>query len=151
MNQINTDWELWLSDSSLPRRVALLLQWASTRVQVGGSFSGAQQQALVLALVIWRLLPLSSHAASPGPAVTSSSAAAAASSWFFPVSVCSAGFSVWAFVHTRVSYWLVLELGFWLLTFSQIVILLGVCQIPSAILAQPAPVVGSSPAILAVV
>lgn len=90
------------------------------RAQVSGSFGGAQQQALVLALVIRHRLPISSHAASPSPAITSSPTAATALSWLFPVSVHSAGFSVWACVHTRVSYWLVLELGFWLLMFSQI-------------------------------
>ena len=69
-------------------------------MQVRGSFSGAQQQALVLVLMIWYLLPISGYAASPSPAVASSPAAAAASSWLFPVSVCCAGFSVWACVRT---------------------------------------------------
>lgn len=82
-------------------------------MQIRGSFSGAQQQALVSVLMIWHLLPISQSChhlqphrsgcfelALPGQRLLC---------WFLCTGPC---------VH-HVSYWLVLELGFWLLCLAK--------------------------------
>lgn len=108
--------------------------WESTAVQLMGSFGGAQQQALLLAPMICPSVPISDHRASIGCAVPSSPSCFRLAlpdqcplCWF----VCMALCAQLCLICTELFFF-----GIYHEPNKCKIILLTVCHIPSAVLAQ---------------